>query len=623
MTKGKKKITIDDNRVITDKDVEEFQAILSEYQQGKQLIDAKATANQEWWRMRHWGQMQSNEVDEERATSAWLFNSIINKHADIMDNYPKPNILPRSPQLEQEAKRLSEIIPIIDDRNDYEKIYDSKAYDLLIDGGCVTTVIWDNSLNDGMGDIVTKIVDVHNIFWEPGIEDIQDSAYVFVSKLVDNDVLEEQYPQMKGKSGGIKITAEYINKDENPDPTKKSEVWDMYYKKTIRTVVEESEMGERVERVNTLLHFVKFCNGVLLYASENDESLRERGWYDHGKYPFVVTPIFKIKESPWGFGYVDVMKSPQAQIDRLDQLILKNAVMIGRKRWAVKEGADINAEDFADWSKTLIKVSTSAPLDECMKEISVDSVPAFVVQHKTNMIDQLKETSGNRDVSQGSTQSGVTAATAIAALQEAGSKLSRDINRVLYRSRRDEDFLKVELIRQFYTEPRDFRIDNNDGSYTFIEYDSSNIFREDAVFDIKINAEKQSPFSRAAQNETMKELYGMGLFAPANAEPALTCLDGMEFEGIDKIKEEVKNKSLMMQQFQMMQAAIMQVDSAFPQLGIAAMAGFAQSQSAAAVMPQRTSSEEGTAEERVARTESDSARTAKARVAASKQADIR
>ena len=622
MPKGKKKSVVDDRRAITDKDVEEFTAVLKEYQQGKQLIDAKATANQEWWRMRHWGQMQSSEADEEKATSAWLFNSIINKHADIMDNYPKPNILPRSPQMEKEAKRLSEIIPIIDDRNDYEKIYDSKAYDLLIDGGCVTTVIWDNSLNDGMGDIVTKIVDIHNIFWEPGIEDIQDSAYVFVSKLVDNDVLEEQYPQMRGKSGGTKTTTEYINKDENPDPTKKSEVWDMYYKKTIRTVVEESDTGERAERVDTLLHFVKFCNGVLLYASENDKALKDRGWYDHGKYPFVVTPLFKIKESPWGFGYVDVMKSPQAQIDRLDQLILKNAIMVGRKRWAVKESAEINPEDFADWSKTLIKVSGSASsLDDCMKEISVDSIPAFVVQHKTNMIDQLKETSGNRDVSQGSTQSGVTAATAIAALQEAGSKLSRDINRVLYRSRRDEDFLKVELIRQFYTEPRAFRIDNNDGSYTFVEYDSSAISGRDAVFDIKINAEKQSPFSRAAQNETMKELYGMGLFAPANAEPALTCLDGMEFEGIDKIKEEVKNKSLMMQQFQMMQAAIMQVDAAFPQLGIAAMAGLSQPQPTAAT-PQRASSEEGTAEERAARTETDSTRTAKARVAASKQANV-
>lgn len=617
-----KESALDKQGNITDRDVEEFESILEEYRTAKQMIDHKATVNQEWWRMRHWEQMQSNEIDEEKATSAWLFNSIINKHADIMDNYPKPNVLPRTPRMEQEAKRISEIIPVIDDRNDYEKIYDSKAYDLLIDGGCITSVIWDNSLNDGMGDIVTKIVDVHNIFWEPGIKDIQDSAYIFVSKLVDNDVLEEQYPQMKGKSGGIKITAEYINKDENPDPTKKSEVWDMYYKKTIRTIAKETETGEKIERLQTLLHFVKFCNGVLLYASENDPALKDRGWYDHGKYPFVVTPLFKIKESPWGFGYVDVMKSPQAQIDRLDQLILKNAVMVGRKRWAVKESADINPEDFADWSKQLIPVSGAGDLNEAIKEITVDSIPAFVVQHKTNMIEQLKETSGNRDVSQGSTQSGVTAATAIAALQEAGSKLSRDINRILYRSRREEDFLKVELIRQFYTEPRAFRIDNKDGSYTFVEYDNSEITGRDAVFDIKINAEKQSPFSRAAQNETAKELYGMGLFNPQMAEPALVCLDMMEFEGKESIKQQIQQNSQMMQQFQMMQATIMQLDSMFPQMGIAASAGLAQPQPLANGAPQRASKQEGTPEERAARTETDSTRTAKARAAAGKQAQI-
>ena len=620
------KSVLDKQGNITDRDVEEFESILEEYRTAKQMIDHKATVNQEWWRMRHWQQMASDgENEEEKSTSAWLFNSIINKHADIMDNYPRPNILPRSPQMEQEAKMLSEIIPIIDDRNDYERIYDSKAYDLLIDGGCVTSVLWDNTLNGGMGDIVTRIVDVHNIFWEPGIEDIQDSAYVFVSKMVDNDTLERIYPQMEGKTGGTKITTEYINKDETPDPTKKSEVWDMYYKKTVKTVAMATETGEKVERIDTLLHFVKFCNGVLLYASENDPQMKDRGWYDHGKYPFVVTPLFKIKESPWGFGYVDVMKSPQAQIDRLDQLILKNSIMVGQKRWAVKESADINPDDFADWSKQLIPVSGAGDLNEAIKEITVDSIPAFVVQHKTNMIDQLKETSGNRDVSQGSTQSGVTAATAIAALQEAGSKLSRDINRVLYRSRRDEDYLKVELIRQFYTEPRSFRIDNNDGSHEFVRYDSTAIRDADgekgAVFDIKINAEKQSPFSRAAQNETMKELYGMGLFAPANAEPALTCLDGMEFEGIDKIKEEVKQKSLMMQQFQMMQATIMQLDAMFPQLGIAASAGLAAQQPIQG-MPQRASTEEGTAEERAARTETDSTRTAKARVAAGKQAQV-
>ena len=130
----KKESVLDKQGKITDRDVEEFESILEEYRTAKQMIDHKATVNQEWWRMRHWQQMASDgENEEEKSTSAWLFNSIINKHADIMDNYPKPNILPRSPQMEQEAKMLSEIIPIIDDRNDYERIYDSKAYDLLID----------------------------------------------------------------------------------------------------------------------------------------------------------------------------------------------------------------------------------------------------------------------------------------------------------------------------------------------------------------------------------------------------------------------------------------------------------------------------------------------------------
>ena len=83
-------------------------------------------------------------------------------------------------------------------------------------------------------------------------------------------------------------------------------------------------------------------------------------------------------------------------------------------------------------------------------------MPAFIVNHKTNKIDELKETSGNSDFSQGSTQSGVTAASAIAALQEAGSKLSRDMIRSYYEGFEEETYLVIELIRQFYTEPRSF-----------------------------------------------------------------------------------------------------------------------------------------------------------------------
>lgn len=603
---------------ITNNEVKIFEETLKEYMTGKQEIDQKATDNQEWWRMRHWGQMNSNkEQTGHEATSAWLFNSIINKKADIMDAFPKPNILPREEDDKAEAEMLTKILPVISERNNYEQIYSDKGLDLVVDGGCITSVLWDNSLNDGLGDVSIKMVDVHNLFWEPGINDIQDSQAVFTPKLIDSDLLEKQYPVLQGKTGGMKTTADYINKEEQVDQSKYAEVWDMYYKKTIDEVIHvDEETGEQITRPKTILHYVKFCNGELLYASENDENYKDRGWYDHGKYPFVVTPLFKIKDSPWGFGFVDVMKSPQEQIDRLDDAILKNAVMASTPRWAVPKSAGINKADFSNWSVPIIEVASTDALDH-IQEIKVGSVPAFVVNHKMNLIDQLKETSGNRDVSQGSTQSGVTAASAIAALQEAGGKLARDINRILYRSKREEDYLQVELIRQFYTEPRSFRIDGADGSYEFVSYQSDGM--GDSVFDIKIEAEKRSPFSRAAQNETVKELYGMGLFAPENATAALVCIEGLEFEGKDDIRQKIEDNSIMLQQFQRMQQVIMQADQELP--GLAAQAGLVDPMAAQAPQ-QSANNKEGTPEERAARTDTDTTRTAKARVKAAKAGEV-
>lgn len=604
---------------ITNSEVKIFEETLREYQNGKQEIDNKATSNQEWWRLRHWGQMGSQH-GEEKATSAWLFNSIINKRASLMDAFPKPNILPRTEENREEAEMLTKILPIISDRNGYEQIYADKGLDLLIDGGCITSVIWDNSLNDGLGDISIKTVDVHNLYWEPGINNIQDSKAVFTPKLVDNDLLEKLYPQLQGKSGGIKTIPEYINKDEQVDQTKYTEVWDMYYKKTVNeTVHRDDDTGEVLSRPKTILHYVKFCNGELLYASENDETYKERGWYDHGMYPFVVTSLFKIKDSPWGFGYVDVMSSPQAQIDRIDEAILKNAVMASTPRWAVARNAGINKDDFANWAVPIVDVTSSEALDKGVKEITVGNIPAFVVNHKENLIDQLKETSGNRDVSQGSTQAGVTAASAIAALQEAGGKIDRDLNRTLYRSKRQEDYMQVELIRQFYTEPRSFRIDREDGTYEFVNYQSDGM--GDSVFDIKIEAEKRSPFSRAAQNETIKELYGMGLFAPENATAALVCIDGLEFEGKDVIKKQLQENSLMLQQFQRMQMAIMQAEQYLP--GIAAQAGLAQPEMMQQTPRQNSEgSTKGSSEEKAARTETDTTGTAKARLKAAKAGEV-
>lgn len=182
--------------------------------------------------------------------------------------------------------------------------------------------------------------------------------------------------------------------------------------------------------------------------------------------------------------------------------------------------------------------------EESIREIQVTPISNAAFSALQQKIEELKETSGNRDFSQGSTASGVTAASAIAALQEAGSKLSRDMIKSSYRAHAQTCYFVLELIRQFYTQPRCFRITGN-GSRAFVEFDNSTLQPQQAdafgidlgarkpVFDIEIVAQKKSPFSTLARNELAKELYGLQFFNPQVADQALLALDMMDIEGKD------------------------------------------------------------------------------------------
>lgn len=628
--------------IITEDDVQEANQRLQEYVTGKASIDAKATANQEWWRGRHWNQIQQNNKaleNEKKPASAWLFNSIINKHADIMDNFPKPNVLPREADDVQDAESLSKIIPCILEQNGYQKVYSDKAYDFIGDGTAITGVFWDNQKNNGMGDIVIKQIDIHNIFWKPGIDNIQDSPEVFTIAAIDNDELIKMYPEMEGHTGTDFTKTEYLH-DDTIDTSDMSYIVDWYYKTTEYEMVPMDALGETsLPRPKTILHYCKFCNGQVLYSSEN-EGL-EKGFYHHGKYPFVFQRMFPVKDSPVGFGFIDVMKDPQMYIDVMDELLANNAFKVGQTRYFAREDLGLDIDEFRDYSKPFVKYA-GGNLEEALVPIQVPTIPAFVLQYQTNKIEELKETSANRDFSQGTTSAGVTAASAIAALQEAGSKTARDMNRACHYAHHEECYFVLELIRQFYTETRSFRVDDGKGGYQFVDYDNSNIsdeavvamglqpvdnqMRRRPIFDLQIVAEKQSPFSRAAQNETAKEMYSMGFFNPDMAEPAQIALSMMDFEGKDDVVKKVQDQSLMMQQLQQMMGAIQAFDMSYPEFGLAQAAGLAPAMpmgapEGGAPVPQGAPMQ-GTPEERAAKLKGDSTLASKARMKAANQASV-
>lgn len=154
------------------------------------------------------------------------------------------------------------------------------------------------------------------------------------------------------------------------------------------------------------MHYAKFVCGNLLYASENDERYRLRGYYDHGLYPFVFDTQFVEPDSPAGFGYIDVCKQPQMYIDRLNQVILKGALMAARPRFFIRSDGSINEQEYADWTRDFVHFQGGSSPQESIRQIDVRGPDAVLVRILEGKIEELKETSGNRDFSQGSAASG-------------------------------------------------------------------------------------------------------------------------------------------------------------------------------------------------------------------------
>ena len=579
--------------------------VLRKYKQGKQRLEDKITRNEKWWKMRHWDLMQTEEtMDDPKPASGWLFNTVISKHADFMDNFPDSDILPREPGDVEEAQRLSSIIPVVMDQIGYRKVYSDEVWYKLKNGTGCFGVYWDQSKLNGLGDISIENVDLLSIFWEPGIKDIQKSKNIFTVELVDNDTLKQAYPQVAEQlsASSDTILKKYMY-DETIDTTGKTAVIDWYYKKPVNG--------------RMTLQYCKFVGDTVLYATENDvnpptepqeqpvfdengnalldpqtglpvtqvvnvvtgPSMAERGLYDHGKYPFVFDVLFPEAGMPVGFGFIDVCKNAQASIDIFNNAFEKNAQHVCSPRYLVRNDGGVNEEEFADPNKLIVHVDRNMGQDS----IQPINVPTMVnsnyISILENKINEMKETAGNRDANNGGTQSGVTAASAIAAMQESSGKTSRDQINTTFDAHKEIVTMVIELIRQFYSMPRQFRITGEQGEQEFVQYSNEGLQPQNQgaefgidmgyrvpAFDVKVEAEKSSSYSRLSQNELAMQFYNAGFFNPQYADQVSACLEMMDFQGKQSVLQKVQQNGGMYQQMLQMQQQMLQLSEMIDQL---------------------------------------------------------
>ena len=567
-----------ERKVIGENELKKFMKILQQYKVGKSATDRRIIASENWWKLRNTMEEQKEtEVGKDggfTSRSGWLHNVIVSKHADAMDAYPAPHFLPREQGDQQEAELLKDIVPCILESNQFERTYSDAMWQKMKTGTGCYKIVWDKNLLNGLGDIRIERVNLLNIYWEPGITDIQRSRYIFQTEMIEKEVLYQKYPELEHV---LKSSGPFSSRFLYDDPVNTAD-----YATVVEVYYHRHQKGRKV------LHYCKFVGDRVLYATENETmggvgingqpkpAMADAGLYDHGMFPYVLDPLFPIEGSPCGYGYVDLCRNPQTEIDLMKTSFVKNAMVGAIPRYFAQENGKVNAEDFLDLSKPLVPVSGS--IDEnSYRRIEHISLEGNYLNLLQQDIQELRETSGNTETATGTTSSGVTAASAIAALQEASGKGSRDSTKAAYRAFREIVNLCVELIRQFYDMPRKFRILGEYGMQKYITYTNQGLqpqqqmllgqnmgFRK-PVFDIEITAQKKNVFTTVSQNELALQFFQLGFFNPQMADQVLVALGMMDFDGKDELMQKVSRNAMLMQKLQQyMQMALQMAQAINP-----------------------------------------------------------
>lgn len=494
-----------------------------EYRDAKEQIDRNIIENENWFKGNHWQYISGQTVNDTsfRPAGSFLLNGIWHRHAEAMENYPQPTFLEREEGDRGMAESLSKIVPLILQKNKFKEVYSDIWWYKLKQGSGVYGIFWDNTLENGLGDISIKKIDLLRFYCEPFIHNIQDSKYIFLLSLCPIDEAKRLYPDADIKSGDEMSLKGYGGLQNLKD---KVTVIDCY----------EKVKGEDGK---TQVHLTKIIGDRAVYSTKTDPNFEKTGLYNHGKYPFVIDRMIPIEGSPFGMGIIDIGKNAQAQIDKLEYLIERNALISSRQRFLVKRDGGIDPEKLSDLSVDFIECDRNVD-DTSIRPIQANPLSDSIISCREKKIEELKEIIGNRDFSQGDTTKGVTAYAAISALQEAGSKLTRDGIEASYNSFSELMYLLIELISQFYSEERSFRI-TGENNVEYMKIGGKGAFTS-SVFDIEVSAQKKSSFDALTHNELIMKLLDSGAFEKEKREATISAISAMVLDNKKSIIQSLK-----------------------------------------------------------------------------------
>ena len=480
------------------------------YSKFKQSYVAKAPLMKKWqeYMSAYEGTYFKNESRPDyksNQVSNLVFSTIEAIRPIMTDNNPKFIAVPTSPEGQEFSTDVQMALDFEWEREKLATKLPAQLIPMLVYGTAVWFVQW-NGKEGEYGNINIKPIDPFNIFPDPLAENIDNSEYIVYATYKNANQLKQMFPNKASAIEGSRINMSELvaNRDENDSQEENQvlvlEMWCRDWITMDENVKDEQVLKYPKGRVITCLPEL----GIILDDKKNP--------YKDGKFPFVLMKNYDVPFKFWGVGEVEQILSPQIYINELTNQIIDNAKSTANMQWIIDKNSGIGQGKLTNRPGLVIRKN---PGSEVRRD-TPPPMPTYVRETIDVMKADIQDISGVLDSLKGEKQTGVVAASAILALQEASQSRIRLKIKIMESNLSELANMVYSRMQQFWKLDRWVRITDIEGNPLFREI-GQRVLQND--YDLKVQAGSTMPVNKNAMMDLMIRL------AQTNAEDGLPVVD--------------------------------------------------------------------------------------------------
>ena len=485
-------------------------------------------------------QDEGRKTDKKTIQLQTLKSTFNNCIADQMDNMPEALMVPETKDLTDVADDLTDLVRFILNQNNYELVHRRRVEDFFCTGTAVTQIAWDRDMDNGKGNVAVLRWPVEAFLWDPAAENIQDARALFKVSWHPMSWYEQHYPDKFEEMGSDEtvysdLAVPESQETDQPGDEQKAMLIEYWYR-----------VYDAKKRHYTI-NVAYLAGGVLLEKAEDV--------YSHGMYPFVVDAFTQIEGIPVGDGMVQELAPMMRYVNRYASYIDMNLRMASKGRLLVNRNAGIDKEALIDWENDIVegdRIDASA-----LQWMQTTPFTSMVTAQMLQLQNDIKQDSGQNQFTRGETAGGVTAASAISALQEAGGKMTRMRTNALNSGFREIVEQIMWLISQFYDKGRVlFVTGRKEGESREVDASPEHLFGKKSKgtippppYTVQVQVQRRNPLRQQAQNELFMQAYSMSAQA-GQIFPLSVLFELLQVDGKDKILPILRQSDALTQQMQ-------------------------------------------------------------------------